>query len=60
RKGSPCLVGAHAPFVIDEDASAAWMDCMSRALVDVGTAEKYRELIEPAFGRIADMMRNDA
>jgi hemoglobin len=58
RHGSPCLTGAHAPYRIDQDARDLWLACMSRAMVDVGVAERYRELLTPAFGSMADSVRN--
>lgn len=59
RKGSPCITGAHLPFRIDAEASALWVGCMTRAMEDVGVAERYREVLLPALARIADGLRND-
>ncbi len=58
RTGSPCLTGAHAPFSIDEEARDLWVLCMARAMADAGVELKYRELLDPAFQGIAEMMRN--
>lgn len=58
RTGSPCLTEAHAPFAIDEEARDLWVLCMARAMADAGVDLKYRELLEPAFQGIAEMMRN--
>jgi hemoglobin len=59
RRGTPCLTEAHAPYTIDQEARDQWLACMSRAMVDVGVDERYRELLTPAFEGMADMMRND-
>jgi hemoglobin len=58
RNGSPCLTGAHKPFKIDEQARDLWMQCINQAMVDVDIDEKYREMLAPAFERMAEMMRN--
>ncbi len=58
RHGSPCLTGAHRPFKIDAAARDQWMHCMNQAMVDIGIEEKYREMLTPAFERMAEMMRN--
>lgn len=60
RKGSPCLVGAHLPLGIDASASELWTTCMTRAMEDAGIAERYREVLLPGLGRIADSLRTDA
>ncbi len=59
RKGSPCLVGAHLPLGIDQRGSELWTACMTRAMTDVGVAERYREVLLPSLGRIADSLRTD-
>lgn len=59
RKGSPCLVGAHLPLGIDASASGLWTTCMTRAMEDTGIAERYRDVLLPSLGRIADSLRTD-
>lgn len=58
RHGSPCLTGAHKPFKIDAPARDQWMKCMNQAMVDIEIDEKYRNMLTPAFERMAEMMRN--
>lgn len=58
RHGSPCLTGAHKPFKIDAAARDQWMKCMNQAMVDIEIDEKYRNMLTPAFERMAEMMRN--
>lgn len=58
KYGSPCIVKAHRPFHIDAAARDAWLGCMRRAMQDVGIEERYRAMLEPAFGRIAEALRN--
>lgn len=58
KRGSPCIAKAHKPFHIDDSAVGQWMKCMRQAMVDVGIDEKYRQMLEPAFGRVADALKN--
>lgn len=58
RHGSPCLTEAHKPFKIDAPARDQWMKCMNQAMVDIEIDEKYRNMLTPAFERMAEMMRN--
>ncbi|RLA04359.1 MAG: hypothetical protein DRQ54_09630 [Gammaproteobacteria bacterium] len=58
RNGSPCLTGAHKPFKIDPEARDLWMKCINQAMVDVEIEEKFRDMLTPAFERMAEMMRN--
>ena len=58
RKGSPCMTSPHAPYAIGQQARDLWVECMNQALVEADIAEKYRELLMPAFERMADMVRN--
>jgi hemoglobin len=59
KRGSPCIAKAHKPFKIDEAASEQWMKCMRQAMIDVGIDAKYRQMLEPAFERVAMALRND-
>lgn len=59
RKGSPCIVGAHVPYRIDAQAADLWLDCMTRAMVDVDVPERYREVLLPPLGNITQALRND-
>jgi hemoglobin len=59
KRGSPCITKAHRPFQIDETAARQWMKCMRQAMVDVGIDAKYRQMLEPAFERVAQALRND-
>lgn len=59
KRGSPCIAKAHKPFHIDDDAAEQWMKCIRQAMLDVGVDEQYRQLLEPAFGRMTDALRND-
>lgn len=60
RQGSPCIAKAHRPFHIDAAAREAWLACMRQAMQDVGIEARYRELLEPAFRRIAQALQNAA
>lgn len=58
KHGSPCISKPHMPFKIDQAASTAWVDCMNQAMLDTGLESRYRELLTPAFERIADTLIN--
>lgn len=60
RHGSPCIAKAHRPFPIDTAAREAWLRCMRQAMEDVGIEARYRQMLEPAFGRIAQALQNAA
>ena len=59
KRGSPCITKAHRPFHIDETAAQQWMKCMRQAMVDVGIDANYRQMLEPAFERVAQALRSD-
>lgn len=56
--GHPRLRLRHLPFAVDEAARDQWMQCMTRAMGDVGIAEPLRDELHKAFYRTADFMRN--
>lgn len=58
RKGGPCLVGSHRPFAIGEAERDQWLWCMARALDTLDIDPRLRQAIDPAFARLADMVRN--
>ena len=58
KRGSPCIVKAHKPLHIDAAAAEQWMKCMRQAMVDVGIDDQYRQMLEPAFGRVAGALKN--
>lgn len=58
RKSSPCLVGSHKPFAIGEAERDQWLWCMARALDELDIEPRLRRALDPAFARLADMVRN--
>ena len=58
RKGGPCLVGSHRPYAIGEAERDQWLWCMARALDELDIEPRLRRAIDPAFARLADMVRN--
>ena len=58
KRGSPCITKAHKPFKIDDAAAEQWMRCMRQAMLDVGIDEKYRQMLEPAFARVSEALKN--
>lgn len=57
RKGSPCLVGSHRPYAIGRDERDQWLWCMARALDELDIAPRLRQALDPAFARLAEMIR---
>ncbi|BBH24761.1 group 2 truncated hemoglobin YjbI [Paenibacillus baekrokdamisoli] len=43
--GHPMMRGRHMPFPITPERAEAWLDCMNRALVDLGMPEELRLFI---------------
>ncbi len=58
KKGSPCIAGAHRPLRIDAKARDEWLNCMDRAMQDVGIDSRYQEMLRPALFRVADGLVN--
>jgi hemoglobin len=58
--GHPRLRQRHMPFTIGESERDQWMNCMQRAMDDVGVDEKLRQELTAAFWKTADFMRNKA
>jgi hemoglobin len=58
RTGSICITHAHQPFAIGPAERDQWVMCMRQALIDVETPPAVREMLDPAFERIADFVRN--
>jgi hemoglobin len=58
RYGHPMLRARHLPYAIGAAERDQWMDCMRRAMTEVGVAEPLRSALERAFSQTADHMRN--
>jgi len=58
RFGHPALRARHLPFAIGEAERDMWLECMSRAMQDVGIDEGLRQGLRDAFFKTADWMRN--
>lgn len=58
RSDAKCMGSAHAPFAIDAAMRDQWMLCMNRALEETPMPQEARAVIAPAFGRIAEALRN--
>ncbi|MFD1952841.1 globin [Paenibacillus thailandensis] len=43
--GHPMMRGRHLPFPITKERADAWLDCMYRALIDIGMEDELRELV---------------
>lgn len=58
RPDKNCVVSAHRPYPIGQAERDQWMMCMRRALEDSGVSKELRDLLDPAFYRMADAFRN--
>lgn len=58
RYGHPMLRARHLPFAIGVAERDQWMECMRRAMADVGVPEPLRGSLAQAFFQTADHMRN--
>ncbi|MNE71226.1 Group 2 truncated hemoglobin YjbI [compost metagenome] len=43
--GHPMMRGRHLPFPITPERAAAWLDCMNRALQEVGIEDELRQAV---------------
>jgi hemoglobin len=60
RFGHPFLRRRHMPFAVGEAERDQWMDCMKRAMQDVGVEAALQQELTAAFFKTADFMRNQA
>jgi hemoglobin len=58
KYGHPMLRARHLPFAIGISERDQWMDCMQRAMAEVGVEEELRKGLYNAFSQTADWMRN--
>jgi len=58
RADAKCIVSAHSPYAIGAAESRQWMDCMRQALTETSVPSEVRTLLEPAFERVANGLRN--
>ncbi len=58
KYGHPMLRARHLPFAIASSERDQWMDCMKRAMEEVGVEEELRKGLYNAFFQTADWMRN--
>jgi hemoglobin len=56
--GHPKLRQRHMPFPIGESERDQWMNCMLRAMDEVGIQEPVKSDLVKAFWKTADFMRN--
>ena len=56
--GRPCIMSAHAPFVIGADEADQWMACMRRAFDTAEVPKLWRRALDEAFARMCQGMRN--
>lgn len=56
--GHPMLRARHLPYPIGTSERDQWMNCMLRAMQDVGLDDAMQKELAQAFARTADHMRN--
>lgn len=55
--GRPCIMSAHARFVIGPEEAAQWLDCMRQALAAVDVPVEWRGRLVQAFARMCEGLR---
>ena len=60
RYGNPFLRRRHLPFEIGESERDQWMQCMIKAMHQLGYAEPLMVKLASALYEVADFMRNKA
>lgn len=58
RADAKCMGSAHAPFAISTAIRDQWLWCMNQALSDCAVSAEVRAMLEPAFARMCEAMRN--
>ncbi len=58
RPDAKCMGSAHAPFAISSALRDQWVLCMERALAATPMPAEARDMMAPAFRRIAEALRN--
>lgn len=56
--GGVCITAAHRGFPIDADARDQWLQCMRRALMDTGTPDTVRQMVDGPLASMAEFLRN--
>jgi hemoglobin len=57
--GRGCVVSAHAPFPIGGRVADQWVACMRQAFATAGVSAEARAMLDPAFERMCQGLRND-
>lgn len=60
RFGHPRLRARHLPFSIGVRERDEWLDCMRRAMQDIGVEAELAAALDATFFNTADWMRNRA
>lgn len=58
KYGHPRLRQRHLPFSIGISERDQWLQCMDKAMDDIGLAADLREALQQSFFKTADFMRN--
>ena len=58
KRGHPRMRMRHLPFAIGDSERDQWLMCMAKAMDEHVTDPALRELLDGAFKRMADHMRN--
>ena len=54
-----CVMGVHAPFVIDAGLRDEWLDAMGRAILDTISDADVAAMLNASFFRVASAMTRD-
>lgn len=58
RDDAPCIMSLHRRLPIGAAERDQWLDCMNLAIAETVTSPDVRDMLQPAFARIADAMRS--
>lgn len=58
REDAPCIMSVHRRLPIGAAESDQWLACMRKALRDIDASAEVRDLLSPAFERLAAGMRS--
>ena len=53
-----CVMSGHARIAIGAQARDEWLACMDRAMAETDVPADVRVLVQPAFARMSEAMRN--
>ena len=55
--GTICLTKPHKPYAIGEAERDQWLQCMDKALNEIGASDELKTMLKEPVYRLADFMR---